>query len=120
MISLLGWLRWLRGTKKPAPPFSHSQPFSQLYIPPIDPGERLRNGQRAEALLVDPLLNGCFEAVAERYRSAWENSKYGDVETRQTMYFLLASLKDLQGALRSYMNDAKLFQANLEDRRRNQ
>lgn len=80
---------------------------------PFDPSEKLLNGRRAEALLSDPLLHAVFEAVAARYRSAWENSSRGDIEAQRVAHMSLAALKDVQGAIRAHLGSAKLFEADL-------
>jgi len=84
----------------------------------FDPSEKILNGRHAEALLTDPLLCAVFEAVAQRYRLAWENSPRGDIEAQRVAHMSLAAIKDVQGALRSHLGNAKLFEADLTEKAR--
>jgi hypothetical protein len=83
-------------------------------IRPLDKSERLTLGRRAQALLDDDLLNAVFEAVANAYRKQWENAPRGDHETQHTAHLSLSALKDVQGAIRLHLANAKLFEADLK------
>lgn len=95
----------------------HPDPVPQPALP-FDPSERLLNGRRAEALLSDPILSAAFDAVAARYRLAWENSPRGDVETQHVAHASLAALKDVIGAIRAFVGGAKILEADLAAKQR--
>jgi hypothetical protein len=93
--------------------FIASEPPSSIDLPKLDPHEKLANGRHAESLLNDPMLNAVFEAVAERYRASWENAPRGDFKTQQVAHLALAALKDVQGAIRTHLSNAKVLEADL-------
>jgi hypothetical protein len=86
--------------------------------PGIDLSERRLNGARAQALLNDPLLSAVFESVGNRYRLAWENAARNDLEAQRCAHYSLAALKDVQTAIRGHLSNAKIFEADLDDKRR--
>jgi|ERR1700722_3450269 len=88
------------------------------YISPIDKQEVLQNGRHAEALLSDPLLNAAFEAIAQKYRSEWENAARDDLETQRNAHLAISALKDLQQQLRNHVGKAKLRQFDLAERQK--
>lgn len=79
---------------------------------PFDPSEKTLNGQRAQALLSDPVLSAAFDAVASKYRLAWEHASRGDIDTQRVAHASLAALKDVIGALRAFVGGGKIFAAD--------
>jgi hypothetical protein len=95
--------------KKAAP--QEENDIDEFYF---NPAERILNGQRAENLLRDPVLNAVFVAVADRYRQSWENSARGDIATQQAAHYSLAALKDVIAQIRAHLGSAKMFEADLK------
>lgn len=86
---------------------------------PFDPSEKTLNGQRAQALLSDPVLSAAFDAVASKYRLAWEHAPRGDIDTQRVAHASLSALKDVIGALRAFVGGGKIFAADQAAKKRN-
>lgn len=95
-------------------PGSPAAVFDEDAAANFNPDDKMYNGQRAEALLADPLLNAALAAVAERYRRSWETSARGDIDTQQAAHHSLAALKDVVAMIRKYVGNAKMREADLK------
>jgi hypothetical protein len=87
------------------------------HLRPFDPADTLIVARRAQDLLSDPVLRHAFEVVAQSYRHSWENAPRGDLDRQILAHRSLAALKDVEGALKTFVQNGKLFEQKEDDRR---
>jgi len=97
-----------------------TQPEDDLPQPdfPIDRSKPIENGRHAEALLNDHMLLAAFDAVAEKYRRAWELASVEDTETQILQHRRLSALKDVFKEIRVHLTNAQFREADEKARQR--
>lgn len=68
-------------------------------------------GQRARALLEDPLLAEALARILADCRAAWAATRPDEVAERERLYHLSCATERLQGELRAIMADGAFAEA---------
>lgn len=76
-------------------------------------------GERAKALVEDPLLAEAFERLEGKYVAAWRNSRPEEGETREYLFHCVGVLADVRAHLNQMIQSGKLAREELKRRERN-
>lgn len=71
-------------------------------------------GQRAAAILRDPIVKEAFDEIRESYVSAWEQSSASDTDEREQAYYLLKALQSFRGQFESAVQTGKMASQQLD------
>jgi hypothetical protein len=70
---------------------------------------------RAQELLDDELLTGCFRTLEEDYVSAWRSTAIGDVAGREKLFLAINIVGKVRDHLNAVVANGKLAQAELKE-----
>lgn len=70
---------------------------------------------RAQGLLRDVVLNEAFDNVRMEAFEEFENSHPGDTDARNSAYYRLKAVESVRDALKTFVDDHKINQAQRKD-----
>jgi hypothetical protein len=79
--------------------------------------EIIDRAERAKRLLADPLLREGFDLVRQGIHDTWERTPIRDQEGAHELRLMLKLLTDVESAFIQAVNDGKVLQFNVEQRR---
>jgi hypothetical protein len=80
----------------------------------MTPEQTVERAAQARQLLDNKLLAEALDAVEKEYIRRWRLSAYGDMISRESCYFLLASLEELKTQLRAWVEHGKIADIDLK------
>jgi len=75
-------------------------------------------GERAAAILRDPLVVEAFETLKNTYVSRWLDSDLKDIDLREVAFYRVRALKDLEDHFRSLVQTGAMASRQLENPRK--
>jgi len=76
--------------------------------------KQIREGNRAQVLLNDPLLKQAFEDLLETYKQEIFFTNFADDEKRRSLWMAYNMVDKIRGHLQTIMESGKLAQKDLE------
>ena len=73
----------------------------------MTPEELIARGQRMSAFLNDEVVTDAFEELAKAYHELWLGTDIRDIETREKMFRMTITLKDLKNELHKIVSNGK-------------
>lgn len=77
---------------------------------------RIKEGQKADELRQNPILERAFSRAEERCTAEWRKSAVGDTDKRESAYHTLRAIDLLKTEIDSVINDAKIAKSAVSRR----
>ena len=76
--------------------------------------ERVARARRTQEILEDPVMLEALQAVDATYWTEWRSSPVRDQDAREKIYQRLKALDDVLGHLKTFLEDGKLAQQQID------